>query len=62
MVDPEQVIAKEAALDRLRQAHPMELATPGVQDALVGDARLAGAGWGEIEEAVNSQPRRNSVP
>ena len=46
--------AKEKALDRLRHAYPEELALPGVQDQMVGDASKAGAGWDEIVEAATT--------
>ncbi len=50
---------KEAALHRLRQARPEELAAPGVEDKLIEAARKAGAGWGEIEEAISTPPRHS---
>ena len=54
MVDPEQIdTAKAVALDRLRQVYPED-----VEQQMVEDARTAGAGWGEIEEAINALPRR----
>jgi hypothetical protein len=50
---------KEAALHRLRQARPEDLAVPGVEARLIDAARKAGAGWGEIEEAISTPPRHS---
>lgn len=50
---------REAALHRLRQASPEELAAPGVEAGLIDAARKAGAGWGEIEEAISARPRHS---
>lgn len=49
--DPQKIAS---ALERLRTALPEELATPGHKDALVTDARMAGATMDEIKEALET--------
>jgi hypothetical protein len=53
----EEAISREAALARLREVVPRTLDRE-VEHEWIMSAREAGAGWGEIEEAINCDPRR----
>jgi hypothetical protein len=57
-VDP--AADKQRALDRLRQAYPEELATPGVERQMIEDALKAGATLSEAEESRDTHPRHRS--
>jgi len=55
--DDQPKITREAALALLREAVSGTL-DPGIERQWIMAAREAGAGWGQIEEALNWDPRR----
>jgi len=56
VTDHEKALSREAALALLREAVPGTLER-SVERQWIMAAREAGAGWGEIEEAINWNPR-----
>jgi len=48
------ICKRELALERLRTTQPEELDTPGHREALITDARMAGADLEQISEALET--------
>ena len=56
MIGEKQALSREAAIALLREAVPGALERSFERQWIMA-AREAGAGWGEIEEAINRDPR-----
>jgi hypothetical protein len=53
-VDPATLTGKDAKLAHIARATPDELATPGYRDAIIQEAREAGASWDEVNAALEA--------